>query len=105
MPNCFFDIESPANVSGLKNGTVEGVYNYYIRTPIGSFVCRDTVTMEGEPKKNIYSVNKSPLIGYTIDAALGAHLFTNYIVSTDCEKIADVANLLGADVPFMRPDE
>ena len=60
---------------------------------------------KGIPKKNIYSVNKSPLIGYTIDAALGAHLFTNYIVSTDCEKIADVANLLGADVPFMRPDE
>jgi len=47
----------------LKNGTVEGVYNYYIRTPIGSFVCRDTVTMDGEPRKNIYSLgarNKSP---------------------------------------------
>ena len=47
----------------LKNGTVEGVYNYYIRTPIGSFVCRDTVTMDGEPRKNIYSLgsgDKSP---------------------------------------------
>jgi len=47
----------------LKNGTVEGVYNYYIRTPIGSFVCRDTVTMDGKPRKNIYSLgakDKSP---------------------------------------------
>jgi hypothetical protein len=47
----------------LRNGTVEGVYNYYIRTPIGSFVCRDGIVMDGEPRKNIYSFgsgDKSP---------------------------------------------
>ncbi len=60
---------------------------------------------KGIPKKNIYSVNNSPLISYTIDAALGAQLFTNYIVSTDCTEIAAVADFHGAEVPFMRPDE
>ena len=40
----------------LRNGSVEGVYNYYVRTAMGSFVCRDSVFIEGEPKKNIYSL-------------------------------------------------
>lgn len=50
----------------LKNGTVEGVYNYYIRTPLGSFVCRDNVNMEGEPKKNIYSLGAGDKTPYEI---------------------------------------
>ena len=60
---------------------------------------------KGIPKKNIYNVYDSPLIKYTIDAALGAKLFTNYVVSTDCEDIATISKFHGAEVPFMRPDE
>jgi len=60
---------------------------------------------KGIPKKNIYPVNNLPLISYTINAALKAHLFTDYIVSTDCKEIAGVANIHGAEIPFMRPDE
>ena len=60
---------------------------------------------KGIPKKNIYDVNGTPLIAYTIKAALGAKLFTDYIVSTDCEEIAAVSKTYGANVPFMRPDE
>ena len=59
---------------------------------------------KGIPKKNIHKVNGTPLIGHTIKAARLAKLFTHYIVSTDSDEIADVALSLGADVPFMRPD-
>lgn len=60
---------------------------------------------KGIPKKNIYKVNGKPLINYTIEAALKAKLFTNYVVSTDSDDIAETAKLCGAEVPFMRPDE
>ena len=39
----------------LRNSQSTGVCNYYIRTAIGSFVCRDGMKMEGELRKNMYS--------------------------------------------------
>ena len=60
---------------------------------------------KGIPKKNIIDLNGAPLIYYTIKAALMSNVFDEVVVSTDCEKIAEVAKFHGALVPFMRPDE
>lgn len=55
------------------------------------------------PKKNIRLLAGKPLIAYTIDAALQSTNIERLIVSTDDEKIAEVAKKCGAEVPFMRP--
>ena len=60
---------------------------------------------KGIPKKNIVDLNGSPLIYYTIKAALDSNVFDEVVVSTDCPQIASVALDCGAQVPFMRPDE
>jgi CMP-N-acetylneuraminic acid synthetase len=54
------------------------------------------------PKKNIRTLAGTPLIAYTIAAALGSGLFERVVVSTDSEEIAEIARLHGAAVPFMR---
>ena len=62
---------------------------------------------KGLPRKNVLPLNGMPLIGYTIKAAQQSnYLSTNpVIVSTDDLEIAQIAKDLGADVPFIRPDE
>lgn len=60
---------------------------------------------KGVTKKNIADLAGKPLIGYTIDAAKGSELLTRCVVSTEDEEISEVAKSLGADVPFMRPQE
>lgn len=57
------------------------------------------------PMKNIRPILGVPLIAYTIAEALRSRLITRFIVSTDDEKIAQVAHAYGADVPFVRPEE
>jgi CMP-N,N'-diacetyllegionaminic acid synthase len=57
------------------------------------------------PQKNIIDVNGKPLIGYTIYEALKSAYLDDYIVSTDCPKIKNVSERLGASVPFLRPSE
>ena len=57
------------------------------------------------PKKNIKLFNGKPIIAYSIEAACKAKLFHRIIVSTDSEKIAEVAEKYGAEVPFLRPPE
>ena len=59
---------------------------------------------KGIPKKNIYKINGLPLIAYTIQECLKSKYIDDYIVSTDCSEIAQVALDYGADVPFIRPD-
>jgi CMP-N,N'-diacetyllegionaminic acid synthase len=58
---------------------------------------------KGVPGKNIRPVRGKPLIGWTIDAALGCRYLDRVIVSTDAPEIAEVALRCGAQVPFMRP--
>ncbi len=58
---------------------------------------------KGIPSKNIQKVCNKPLIEYSINAAKKSRLVTRIIVSTDSQKIADVATKLGAEVPFIRP--
>lgn len=54
------------------------------------------------PDKNIKKLGDKPLIAYTIETAIQANCFSHIIVSTDSEKIRDVALHYGADVPFLR---
>lgn len=53
--------------------------------------------------KNIRSFKKKPLIYYSIKAAQKSKLFKDIFVSTDCKKIAKIAQKYGAKVPFLRP--
>ena len=57
------------------------------------------------PKKNIAEVAGKPLLAYTIEAAKRSKYLDKYIVNTDCEEIAAVAEKYGAIVQFGRPDE
>lgn len=59
---------------------------------------------KGVPGKNIRLLAGKPLIVYTIEAALASNIFEKVIVSTDSEKIADIAKKNGAEVPFVRPN-
>ncbi len=53
---------------------------------------------KGIPKKNIQKLRGKPLLAYSIEAALQAELVNRVIVSTDDQKIADVALEYGAEV-------
>lgn len=60
---------------------------------------------KGIPNKNIIDLNGKPLIEYSIAAANHSQYLSNVVVSTDSAEIADIAQDLGANVPFMRPVE
>lgn len=57
------------------------------------------------PRKNIKQFCGKPMIAYAIEAAQSSNLFSQIIVSTDDEQVAEVARQLGAQVPFTRPAE
>jgi len=53
-------------------------------------------------KKNIRDFLGSPIIKYSIDAAINSKCFDEVMVSTDDQEIAKVAKSIGAKIPFMR---
>ncbi|MCP4264252.1 MAG: pseudaminic acid cytidylyltransferase [Maribacter sp.] len=55
--------------------------------------------------KNIKPFLGKPIIAYSIEAAKKTEIFDRIIVSTDSEKIAQIAEEYGAEVPFIRPLE
>lgn len=57
------------------------------------------------PGKNIKLFAGKPIIAYSIAAARKSGLFSRIIVSTNSQKITEVAEDLGSEVPFIRPDE
>ena len=57
------------------------------------------------PGKNTKLLNGKPLIGWSIEAALGSKYIDKVIVSTDCAEISILSEKLGAEVPFNRPIE
>lgn len=57
------------------------------------------------PRKNIKNFLGKPIIAYSIEAALQSGLFEEVMVSTDDEKIANIAQKYGAEVPFLRSKE
>jgi CMP-N-acetylneuraminic acid synthetase len=58
---------------------------------------------KGVKDKNIRLAGGKPLIGHAIDAGLGSKYIARVIVSTDSERIAEVARKFGAEV-LIRPE-
>ena len=56
------------------------------------------------PKKNIKIFCDKPIIEWSINAALRSKCFDKVIVSTDSEEISLISKRLGAEVPFLRPN-
>lgn len=59
---------------------------------------------KGLKDKNIKLLQGIPLVGYTIKAALDSGIFDKVMVSTDSKKYAEIAEELGAEVPFLRSE-
>jgi N-acylneuraminate cytidylyltransferase len=60
---------------------------------------------QGVPGKNIRLLAGKPLIAYAIEIAFQSEFIDRVVVSTDDEKIAQVAQDFSAEVPFVRPKE
>jgi CMP-N,N'-diacetyllegionaminic acid synthase len=60
---------------------------------------------ERVPGKNVRRLAGHPLLAYAIETARRSEVFDRIVVSTDSERIAQVARWYGADVPFLRPAE
>jgi len=60
---------------------------------------------KGVPGKNIKLLGGKPLIAYTVESAQKSGVFDRIILTTDDQKIADMAKKYGCEVPFMRPAE
>ena len=58
---------------------------------------------KGLHRKNLRSINGSPLVVWTIKQALASGSLSKVIVSTDDQEIAEVSMSCGASVPFLRP--
>lgn len=55
--------------------------------------------------KNIRLLGGHPLVAYTIAAAIESQVFEAVMVSTDAQRIAEIARHYGAEIPFLRPSE
>ncbi len=55
------------------------------------------------PKKNLRDLGGKPLIAWTIKAAQAAERLTTFVVSTECQNVAELANKCGAYV-VKRPE-
>ena len=60
---------------------------------------------KGIPKKNIIDLLGKPLLYYSVKSAKESKYIDKVIISTDDKEIAEVGKQLGADVPFLRPEE
>lgn len=58
---------------------------------------------KGVPHKNIRLLCGKPLIAHSIEISLKSPFIQRTFVSTDSEKIAEIARNAGAEVPFLRP--
>ena len=56
-------------------------------------------------RKNIREFCGKPIIAYSIEAAKGAGIFDEVMVSTDDREIADISIQYGASIPFLRSPE
>lgn len=57
------------------------------------------------PLKNIRPLGGRPLLAWVLAAIRASGCVDRIVVSTDDERVAEVARAEGADVPFMRPAE
>ena len=58
---------------------------------------------KGIKNKNIIKLNGKPLIYFSIKQVLSSKMITDFIVSTDSKKIANISKKYLAPVPFLRP--
>lgn len=59
---------------------------------------------KGIPGKNLRLLAGHPLIEYTIKSAQGSGIIDRLVLTTDTDEIAAVGRSLGAEVPFLRPE-
>ncbi|MDH3346505.1 MAG: acylneuraminate cytidylyltransferase family protein [Desulfobulbaceae bacterium] len=57
---------------------------------------------KGLAGKNIRNLHGKPLIGWTIEAGKESGCFDTLMVSTDSEKIAEIGQKYGAEIPYLR---
>lgn len=57
------------------------------------------------PYLNIKRLGDRPLLAHTLEAARGAPTLDRVVVTTDDERVAEVARTCEAEVPFLRPPE
>jgi len=60
---------------------------------------------KGVPGKNIHPLAGRPLIAYTIELGMQCSLITDVVLTTEDEKIREIAIECGAQAPFLRPSE
>lgn len=60
---------------------------------------------KGVPGKNIKLLDGKPLLQYTSEIAMESQYLTDVILSSDDTQIITVAESLGVQVPFLRPEE
>lgn len=60
---------------------------------------------KGVKNKNLRLINNKPLIAHTIELAKNSSLFTDIVVSTDCDNIAKISKKSGAQILFKRPED
>jgi CMP-N,N'-diacetyllegionaminic acid synthase len=60
---------------------------------------------KGLPMKNVRLLHGKPLLSWPIDAARHSHYVDRVIASTDSDEFAKLAEIAGAEVPFLRPAE
>jgi CMP-N-acetylneuraminic acid synthetase len=59
---------------------------------------------KGIPNKNQKELGGKPLLQYTIESALGSTLLDAVVFSSEDATLRDLAENMGASVPFKRPD-
>jgi CMP-N,N'-diacetyllegionaminic acid synthase len=59
---------------------------------------------KGIPGKNIKALGGKPLLAYTFDSAQESKLLSRVVLSSDDSDIIAVANQIGLEVPFTRPE-
>jgi rhamnosyltransferase len=82
--------------------------DFEIHKPSQSFKksINDSKILAVIPKRSeIISYQTKDLLKITIDAALNSKFISDVVVATDDQKIAKIANELGAETPFIRPTE
>jgi spore coat polysaccharide biosynthesis predicted glycosyltransferase SpsG/CMP-N-acetylneuraminic acid synthetase len=57
------------------------------------------------PKKNIKPIDGKPLVAHSVETAVETPILTHVFVSTESDRIAQIAESYGARVPFIRPVE
>jgi len=56
-------------------------------------------------EKNIQLIGDKPMIQFTIEAAIAVFSLKNVIITSNDQKVLDIAKGLGLKIPFIRPDE